>query len=32
MALVFVAIEIYLAWVYRDAFRPMLRAKVQASE
>lgn len=32
MALVFVAIEIYLAWVYRDAFRPMLRVKVQASE
>lgn len=31
MALVFVAIEIYLAWVYRDAFRPMLRARVQPS-
>jgi len=29
MALIFVAIEIYLAWVYRDAFRPMLRAKVR---
>jgi uncharacterized membrane protein YphA (DoxX/SURF4 family) len=28
MALVFTAIEVYLAWVYRDAFRPMLRAKV----
>lgn len=27
MALIFVAIEIYLAWVYRDAFRPLLRAR-----
>ena len=31
MAGVFVAIEIYLAWVYRDAFRSMLQAKVQPS-
>ena len=29
MALIFVAIEIYLAWVYRDAFRPMLRARAR---
>lgn len=28
MSLVFVAIEIYLAWVHRAAFRPMLRARV----
>jgi len=28
MSAVFLAIELYLAWAYRDAFRPMLRAKV----
>jgi len=28
MASVFLAIELYLAWVYRDSFRSMLRAKV----
>jgi hypothetical protein len=28
MASVFFAIELYLAWVYRDSFRSMLRAKV----
>ena len=28
MALVFVAFELYLAWAYRNAFRPMLAAKV----
>jgi putative oxidoreductase len=29
MALVFLAFELYLAWCYRDAFRPMLAAKVK---
>ncbi|MCR6655295.1 MAG: DoxX family protein [Opitutus sp.] len=29
-ALVFAALEIYLAWVYRAAFRPMLTARVAA--
>ncbi|MBI5380706.1 MAG: DoxX family protein [Opitutae bacterium] len=28
MAAVFVALELYLAWVYRAAFRPMLAARV----
>jgi len=28
MAAIFLALEIYLAWTYRDAFRPMLRARV----
>ena len=28
MASVFLAIELYLAWVYRESFRSMLRAKV----
>lgn len=28
MSAVFLAIELYLAWVYRDSFRSMLRAKV----
>ena len=28
MASVFLAIELYLAWVYRDSYRSMLRAKV----
>jgi uncharacterized membrane protein YphA (DoxX/SURF4 family) len=28
LPLVLVAIEIYLAWVYRSAFRPMLQARV----
>ncbi|MDP8999384.1 MAG: DoxX family protein [Myxococcota bacterium] len=27
-ALVFLALEIYLAWVYRDAYAPMLKARV----
>jgi putative oxidoreductase len=29
-ALIFVAIELYLAWSYRDAFAPMLRSRVTA--
>jgi hypothetical protein len=29
VALVFVALELYLAWCYRAAFRPMLMAKVR---
>lgn len=29
VALVFTAIEVYLVWVYRDAYRPMLRAKAR---
>lgn len=29
VALVFVALEIALAWQYRDAFRPMLRPRVE---
>lgn len=28
MALVFLALELYLAWAYRSAFRPMLAARV----
>jgi putative oxidoreductase len=28
MAMIFVALEVYLAWVYRNAFRPMLAARV----
>jgi hypothetical protein len=28
MALVFLALELYLAWAYRNAFRPMLAARV----
>ena len=28
MAVVFLAFELYLAWTYRSAFRPMLAAKV----
>jgi putative oxidoreductase len=28
MALVFLALELYLAWVYRAAFRPMLASRV----
>lgn len=31
MSLVFLALELYLAWAYRAAFRPMLAARVQAS-
>lgn len=31
LTLFLLALEIYLAWSYRDAFRPMLRARVQAS-
>lgn len=27
MAIAFLALELYLAWKYRDAFRPMLRAR-----
>jgi uncharacterized membrane protein YphA (DoxX/SURF4 family) len=30
MALVIAAAEVYLAWAYRDAFRPMLRASMKA--
>ena len=30
MAGVFLALELYLAWAYRDAFRPMLTARVTA--
>lgn len=30
MAVVILVLELYLAWVYRAAFRPMLRARVQA--
>lgn len=29
MSLVFLAMELYLAWCYRAAFRPMLAARVQ---
>jgi hypothetical protein len=29
MALVFLALELYLAWVYRHAFRPMLAARAK---
>jgi uncharacterized membrane protein YphA (DoxX/SURF4 family) len=28
MALIFTALEVYLAWAYRNAFRPMLAARV----
>jgi hypothetical protein len=28
MAIVFLALELYLAWAYRSAFRPMLAARV----
>jgi hypothetical protein len=28
MALIFAGFELYLAWVYRAAFRPMLAARV----
>jgi hypothetical protein len=28
MALVFLALELYLAWAYRSAFRSMLAARV----
>jgi putative oxidoreductase len=28
MAIVFLALELYLAWAYRNAFRPMLAARV----
>lgn len=28
VAVVFLALELYLAWIYRSAFRPMLAAKV----
>ena len=31
MAAVVAALEVYLAWVYRDAFRPMLAARVTPS-
>lgn len=31
MACVFLAFELYLAWVYRAAFRPMLAARVNPS-
>lgn len=27
IAAIFLAIEVYLAWVYRDAFRPMLKSR-----
>ena len=30
MAGVFLALELYLAWAYRDAFRPMLIARATA--
>jgi putative oxidoreductase len=29
MTCIFVALEVYLAWCYRDAYRPMLAAKVR---
>jgi uncharacterized membrane protein YphA (DoxX/SURF4 family) len=29
LALVVLALELYLAWAYRDAYRPMLAARVQ---
>jgi len=28
MALIFAGVELYLAWAYRAAFRPMLAARV----
>jgi hypothetical protein len=28
MAAVFLALELYLAWAYRQAYRPMLAARV----
>jgi putative oxidoreductase len=28
MVMIFVALEVYLAWAYRNAFRPMLAARV----
>jgi hypothetical protein len=28
MTMIFVALEVYLAWAYRNAFRPMLAARV----
>jgi hypothetical protein len=31
MAGIFLALELYLAWCYRDAYRPMLAAKVRPS-
>jgi hypothetical protein len=31
MALVFLALELYLAWAYRDAFKSMLAARVTPS-
>ena len=32
VALIVAALELYLAWAYRDAFAPMLRARVSAHE
>jgi hypothetical protein len=32
VALVVLLLEIYLAWTYRDAYRPMLAARVEPSE
>lgn len=32
LGLVLLGLELYLAWTYRDAFRPMLRARTAASE
>jgi putative oxidoreductase len=31
MALILVALEVYLAWAYRDAFAPLLRARTRPS-
>src|SRR5690606_6675491 len=31
MAFVFLALELYLVWVYRHAFRPMLAARVKST-
>jgi uncharacterized membrane protein YphA (DoxX/SURF4 family) len=31
MALIFLALELYLAWSYRHAFRPMLAARVSSN-
>jgi hypothetical protein len=31
MAIVFLAFELYLVWVYRHAYRPMLKARVSPS-
>jgi hypothetical protein len=31
MAMVFLALELYLAWKYREAFRPMFKARASAA-